>query len=155
MIKKSVLLIALFAIALFSSPELLAKDYENPVIGKDWPDPTAWQADDGTFYTIATMGRGLRTLLKSQNLVDWEDTGIAPFSRETLEEMHKYGRMLWAPDMAKIGNKWMLYYTLYNADVDSSIGVLSSESPTGPWTFEGVVTRSVDTGIKDTIDPNL
>lgn len=128
------------------------RQFTNPVIDKDWPDPTAvYNPDDGHYYTLAT-GIG-RTFMRSVNLCDWEQTEIHPFDNETVQKLRQLGPDIWAPQFAGIGGRNLLYVTARSSAEDSRIVVLSSASVTGPYRFEGVVTDSRVTGIKDTIDP--
>jgi beta-xylosidase len=57
--------------------------------------------------------------------------------------------------VVKIGRKWMLYLTCYNSDRDCGIFAFSSDAPDGPFDFVSKITHSKDTGIKDTIDPEV
>lgn len=124
--------------------------FSNPVIAQDWPDPTIWAAD-GHFYSVAT---GIRQILESDDLVSWEPVG-SPLTRESYLQTAQFGDKIWAPDVVRIGDRWMLYITCIRKAQDSRIVCYSSTTPTGPWTLEGVVTDSFDTGIKDTIDPEV
>ncbi len=151
-------LLAFVAIAAACSHNLVnpdktkeSKTFENPVIAADWPDPTIWE-HNGTFYSVAT---GVRTILTSTDLVHWTDSGKAPLSREAYQKARSFGRNFWAPDVVKIGRKWMLYLTCYNSDRDCGIFAFSSDAPDGPFDFVSKITHSKDTGIKDTIDPEV
>lgn len=125
--------------------------FSNPVIPYNWADPTIWQ-DGDTFYTVAT---GMGTILSSRDLVDWENTRQAPLSPSARAEARKIGSHFWAPDMVKIGDKWMLYLTCYNSAEDSGIVAFESASATGPWEYVSLITHSSSNGIKDTIDPEV
>ena len=54
-----------------------AGTFTNPVIAADWPDPAFWNGGDGWYYSVAT---GLKTIRRSRNLVDWEDSHIDPLT---------------------------------------------------------------------------
>lgn len=124
---------------------------DNPVWKGDWPDPTVWKSDDGYFYSMAT---GARTILRSSNLADWEDTHIAPFDSETWDKLHEYGWHLWAPDVTTVAGQRLAYVTTYNSAEDASILVLR-ETSLGRFQFANVITRGRDTKILDTIDPEV
>lgn len=124
--------------------------FSNPVISPNWADPTVWRSD-GHFYSLATS---LAEVKVSDDLVSWETAGD-PLSEQTREMLAGLGKWLWAPDIIKIGERWMLYITCYNSLEDNRIVCLSSDSPTGPWAFESIVTDSRETGIKDTIDAEV
>ena len=57
--------------------------------------------------------------------------------------------------MIRLNGKWMFYVTLYNSARDSAIAVFSSDNATGPFEDMHVITRSKETNIKDTIDPEV
>lgn len=124
---------------------------QNPVWGPDWPDPTVWMGDDGNYYSVAT---GLRHLIKSSDLAHWEAVHQPLLDRETRHQMHQYGRHFWAPDVTTVAGQRLLYITLYNSKEDSNIGVLKEDRP-GHFVFHGIITRGKETGIDDTIDPEV
>ncbi len=142
----------LTALSLISASCSQYKQFINPVISQDWPDPTAiFNPEDGCYYSIAT---GInRTFLRSSNLCDWENTDIPPFDEETINRLKKLGPDVWAPQFAEIDGRYLLYVTARSSAEDSRIVVLSSPTVTGPYKFENIITDSNITGIKDTIDP--
>jgi len=125
--------------------------FNNPVTSFDWPDPTVWYSD-GHYYSVAT---GVGTILTSTDMVNWKKMNSAPLKRSALEIIRKHGSHFWAPDVVKVGEKWMMYLTCYNSDIDCSIAALSSDYAYGPFEWVGIITSSKDTGIKDTIDPEV
>lgn len=128
------------------------RHFANPVIGQDWPDPTAiYNPDDGYYYTIATGVN--RTFLRSLDLCEWDNTAIHPFDDKTVEALIELGPDVWAPQFAEIDGKYLIYVTARSSAEDSRIVVLSSPTVTGPYKLENVITDSKTTGIKDTIDP--
>lgn len=127
------------------------RKYENPVISRSWADPTVWR-DGDDFYTVST---GVGTILTSKDMVNWTDMKISPLSAEAKSAGRKVGSHFWAPDVIKIGNRWMLYLTCYNAAEDCGIAAFESASPTGPWEYVSLITHSKMNGIKDTIDPEV
>lgn len=129
-----------------------ADTFKNPIWPQNWPDPTAvFNPTDSIFYCLATGWN--TTLLRSKDLVHWEDTGKRPYAHGAIKKMRQLGQSLWAPQFAKIGNKYMLYVTIRSSDKDAKIVALSSDSVTGPFRFCSVVTDGLDTKIIDTIDP--
>ena len=129
-------------------------EYRNPVYKLDCADPTIWRADDGMFYCMHTMGTKPGTLLKSTNLVDWEDSGIKPIDETEFAKCRKWGEHVWAPDVAVVNGRRMAYLTLYFGLHDASIVALKEVSPLR-FEYVGVITRGVETGIDDTIDPEV
>lgn len=125
--------------------------FNNPITSFDWPDPTIW-CNDGIFYTVAT---GVNAIFSSTDMVHWNRMNPAPLSPSAISRLRQYGSNFWAPDVVKVGSKWMMYLTCYNSADDCSIAALSSDLATGPFEWAGIITRSKDTGIQDTIDPEV
>ena len=149
--KTSVSQILILVLLSFLSISTRAQTFHNPVIDKSWPDPTVW-TDGSRYYTICT---GVRTIMASEDLVNWTDLETAPLSDKALASAKAVGKKLWAPDVVKIGDRWMLYLTCYESAEYCGISVFESESATGPWEFIGKLTHSIENGIKDSIDPEV
>ena len=128
-----------------------AQQVENPVWPRNWPDPTIWQADDGLCYCIATNPR--RSLV-SNDLFSWSMSDISPIDAESWKTMSSIAHNYWAPDVTKVGGKRLMYITLYNSAEDSNIAVLQESSPC-QFQYKGIITRGRETGIEDTIDPEV
>ncbi len=124
---------------------------ENPVWAKDFPAPTTWRADDGTWRATSTA----LTILKSSDFRHWESTGRRVFTHDDEKRIRKEWKEIWAPDAFRLGDEYLLYVSLVNCDTNSAIAVYSSKSPEGPFTDGRIITKSVDTGIRDTIDPEV
>ncbi len=129
-----------------------SQQYSNPVMRYDWPDPTVWMVDN-CFYSLAT-GVGVY-LRKSTDLVNWDGTPYRAQTQADISVAQSIGTHFWAPDMVRLGDHWNLYVSLYNSAWDSGIGLFRSESPTGPFSWVGLITHSKQTAIKDTIDPDV
>lgn len=129
----------------------LPHTFSNPVIAEDCPDPTIWE-EDGTFYLMCT---GARTIRSSKDMVSWEVISEKALDDESWKAAKGLGKHFWAPDVAKVSGRWMLYLTCYNSAQDSRISAFSSDSPAGPFSLVGVITDSKETGIRDTIDPEV
>ncbi len=123
----------------------------NPVWPRDWPDPTVWQAEDGMYYSLATGGG---RLLRSEDLRHWHMTDVFPIDRQSWEQIRSVAHHFWAPDVAVVGGKRLLYTTLYNSAEDSNIAVLKETEP-GHFSYVRCITRGAETGIEDTIDPEV
>lgn len=148
--KKILLLLPVFSAFLSGCSQY--KQFTNPVINQNWPDPTAiLNPEDGCYYSIATGVN--RTFIRSSNLCEWENTDIHPFEEETVERLKQLGPNVWAPQFAKIDGRYLIYVTARSSAEDSRIVALSSPTVTGPYKFENIITDSKVTGIKDTIDP--
>lgn len=126
--------------------------YTNPVFASNRPDPSVVRDDDGYFYvfTTETAGRYI-PIMRSQNLVEWEDVGNVFGVRPTWGTP---GANLWAPDVVRIGDQYVLYYSLSTwGDPNPGIGVATADHPSGPWTDHGELFRSLDIGVNNSIDP--
>ncbi len=124
--------------------------FTNPVIARDWPDPTIWESN-GVYYSAAT---GLNTLLTSPDMVNWTDTGHSPVSGEARRELLAISPNIWAPCVTKIDDRWVLYISLFIDDDHCRIAVMDSSVPEGPFEWRGVLLDGVpDFGVANAIDP--
>ena len=128
-----------------------ANKINNPVFPKDFPDPTTWQAPDGTWRAISTSHK----ILKSKDFFTWENTGERAISHEELAPFRKRFDNVWAPDVFKNGDEYLMYISLIQTAPDSAIAVFSSKSADGPFTGGKIITDSKITKINDTIDPEV
>lgn len=134
-----------------TSPEEDGRDVTNPVWQRDWPDPTIWRGDDGRYHCLATNPR--RSIV-SDDLFHWEMSSVSPIDVGSWGTMQAVAERFWAPDVATVAGKRNLYLTLYNSAEDSKIGVLQEFAP-GQFSYVGIITSSTETGIHDTIDPEV
>ncbi|HTE23941.1 glycoside hydrolase family 43 protein [Flavitalea sp.] len=114
----------------------------NPVLNKDFADPTVIKAADGFYYAYATnTGNkdGSMTniqVAKSKNLVQWELLGDALPQRPTWAN-----KDFWAPHVSYDGNlkKYFLYYSgeSINDSMGKCLGVAVSSLPAGPFVDKG------------------
>lgn len=79
--------------------------YKNPVFNGSAPDPSVVQSKDGTYYVYATGG----VLLKSNDLVKWDNVAS---NWKLSGAPNEAGGKKWAPDVTKIGEKYVLTYTI-------------------------------------------
>lgn len=159
----SLMLLALLSCGILRAEE--TKFFSNPVFAHDWADPDVWQGDDGNFYTFSTAGAkysgGQAKFLWSEDMVRWDTIPDYVWTLETLSQIKKYGDNIWAPQVVKIKNQWLMYVSCYTSESKSAIVVLKLNSDTfptkeglhGPWTFHSVLTQSSVSKINDTIDP--
>jgi hypothetical protein len=104
--------------------------YVNPVRATDCPDPGVLRVDNA--YYMACTG-GPFTIYKSRDLVRWFDSGgsILPSGKAPWSAN---GGRNWAPELHKVGSKFVAYFTAVNAADKLAIGVATADSPTGPYT---------------------
>lgn len=124
--------------------------YQNPIsadFADTFADPVVVRGDDGRWYAFATSdplregeGRAHRIpVARSADLVDWTYVGDA-FAPDQLPPYAAAGAGLWAPDVRRIGGRWVMYVTVTDTTVsddtfDTAIGAATAPSPAGPWTF--------------------
>lgn len=124
---------------------------ENPVWKKSFPDPTIWKAPDGSYRATSTA----LTILKSDDFLKWKATGKRVFTRDDERRIRREWKNIWAPDAYKLGDEYLMYVSLITCATNSAIAVYSSKDPEGPFSGGHIITRSRDTGIHDTIDPEV
>ncbi|GID25234.1 family 43 glycosylhydrolase [Paractinoplanes brasiliensis] len=106
-------------------------------------DPVIVRGDDGFYYGFGTtdpLREGEKVahripIARSADLRNWKYVGDA-FG--DLPPYAAANASLWAPDVRKIGNRWVLYATVTEtttAEGASAIGVATAPKPTGPWTW--------------------
>jgi beta-xylosidase len=108
--------------------------FRNPVIDSDCPDPAVLSVDEAEgrrYYAVCTGGRfAIRT---SRDLVSWEDTGafILPSGKPAWAAN---GNRNWAPELHRVGDKYVAYFTSVDEQDRLCIGAAVSDTPTGPYT---------------------
>ena len=128
--------------------------YTNPVVNQDLPDPTVLRDSDGTFFLMATESAVRNVpILKSTDLVHWEQIGTA-FTDATRPTFEPEGR-IWAPDLSKIGDRYVIHYSMskWGGEWTCGIGVAVADRPEGPYQDLGLLFRSNEIGVQNSIDP--
>ena len=128
------------------------KQYSNPIIYNNLPDPSVIKSKDGFFYLYATEDIRNVPIYKSLDLVNWEFVGTA-FTEETRPHFMEKG-MIWAPDINYINRKYVLFYSLSKANefVSNGIGVAVSEKAEGPFKDVGKLFTSREIEVSNSID---
>jgi len=141
------------------TPPPTAATYQNPVQGRDFPDPAVIRASDGLYYAYATQtdedGRWINIqVARSRDLVGWEHLGEAlPVKPAWASRTQDF----WAPHVAEHDGRFYLYYSARpNAALtDSSRGlclaVATGVRPEGPFTDMGRPLQCGETFVN--IDP--
>lgn len=127
--------------------------YRNPVINYSLPDPTVIQGTDGYFYLYATENIRNLPIHRSADLVHWELLGTA-FTDQSRPTFEPKGN-LWAPDINKIGNQYVMYYSMstWGGEWTCGIGIATADRPEGPFKDVGKLFRSNEINIQNCIDP--
>lgn len=151
--KRLLLMEAFIAISISLMAGEPSKTYKNPVVNYSLPDPTVIEAEDGYFYLYATEDIRNLPIHRSKDLVNWESVGTA-FTTETRPTFEPKGN-LWAPDINKIGDKYVLYYSMsrWGGEWTCGIGVATADCPAGPFKDHGMMFRSNEIGVQNSIDP--
>ncbi|MBQ8836092.1 MAG: family 43 glycosylhydrolase [Clostridia bacterium] len=95
------------------------------IIGKAQPDPFIFE-DNGKFYIYVTANDGVEAYSADDVFGEWKHEGVI-----CSVDGWKY---YWAPCMAKIGDKYYLYFSCQTKDCFQYLHVAESESPLGPFT---------------------
>lgn len=143
------------------------KTYDNPVYEPVFADPCVVR-HEGVYYAYATEDYGKWSptddelddesnvkcvpILKSDNLTKWYYAGSA-FRGVTKPAWGTFGANVWAPDVVKIGDKFIMYYALSTwGDPDPGIGIATADHPLGPWSDRGKLFTSSEIGVNNSID---
>lgn len=135
-------------------------EHNNPVASLGFADPTVVRDDDGTWWAYATNNGGYAVpMLRSDNLLDWRLAGSA-LERKPGWHPGTFQAQLWAPHVARIGDTYLLYYSLAiwgqeTGEFAPGIGVATSSTPRGPFTDAGKLFLSDEIGVRNSIDPYL
>ncbi len=126
--------------------------FTNPVIHQSAPDPTIIRADDGNFYLYATEDTRNTPIFRSSDLVNWKLIGTA-FTDATRPSWNPRAG-IWAPDINKIGDKYVLYYckSEWMGLASAGIGAAVADRPEGPFTDRGCFINHDNTGVWSCID---
>ena len=91
--------------------------------------------------------------MRSQDLVNWTLCGTV-FTDLTHPDFVEGGRV-WAPDVNRIGDRYVMYYavSVWGGEWTCGIGVAEAETPEGPWTNRGKLFLSSEIGVQNSIDP--
>lgn len=112
-------------------------------------DPHIVKGDDGTLYMYATN----RVALKSIDGCNWEVFSTNIIDRPTWGDEYAKGPQVWAPDVMKIGDNWIYYYSLSAWGAPVGIGYATAPTPEGPFEDQGKLFLGSELGIKNCIDP--
>lgn len=107
-------------------------EFKNPVLRADFPDPYVLK-DGDTYYAFATNGSGKNIqAARSTDLVKWE---VLTDAMPALPSWARLGgSLVWAPEVIKIGDKYVMYYTARDKESDKQcIGVATSDKPEGKY----------------------
>src|SRR4051812_34062782 len=91
------------------------KQYVNPVINADFPDPSVMKSSDGNYYAYATQTTGARLqVARSSNLVTWTQL---PDAMQVKPTWASESQNFWAPDVEERDGHFVMYFS---AQIDAS-----------------------------------
>ena len=122
-------------------------------------DPSTIVRSGNEFWMFST-GIGIKSS-RSTNLMDWQPgQSVMPdmptWVREVVPDQRGH---YWAPDIIRVGERWLLYYSVSSFGKNVSALALASnptldpKHPTFKWTDEGIILRSYRTNDFNAIDP--
>lgn len=136
---------------------ITASSFANPVNDTDVPDPDVIRGEDGIYYLYSTAEH----VYSSSDLIHWTYKGQTNFLNGNRGNIANDGEggVYWAPCIAKIGNKYAIYYAVskVGGTNDAYIGMGMGDSPTGPFDITGtekIITKQ-NSGVTNCIDPNV
>mgnify|MGYP001384123641 CR=1 FL=1 len=106
--------------------------FQNPVLKENFADPFILQ-EGSTFYVYATNSASKNiSLARSTDLVTWEVLGDA---MPALPKWAKLtGGLVWAPEVIKIGETYVMYYTARDKQSNKQcVGAATSSQPEGKF----------------------
>lgn len=109
--------------------------YANPVVDVDCPDPGVVR-DGDTYVMVCTSGGAASAfpIRTSTDLVHWTARGaVFPAGRRPAWARGDF----WAPEIHRVGDRWVAYYTARGDDGSLAIGAATAASVLGPYTDLG------------------
>ena len=125
--------------------------FENPVLGTDFPDPSVL-AVAKTFYLYGTQGNGSNIQLQtSKDLVTWT---AQPDPLPTLGRWAGVGKT-WAPEVLSVNGQYVMFYTAADtASGKQCIGRAVATNPAGPFNDNATTPLVCQPGKGGSIDPS-
>lgn len=134
--------------------ELRSVSYTNPVCAKDLPDPTVLRAERNKFFVVSTQSSSYHNevpVMFSPDMVNW--THYKPAFTDYPGFVAGAG--VWAPDISRIGDKYIMHYSMSTwGGIDTcGIGIATSDNAYGPYIDRGKFFISSEIGVRNSIDP--
>lgn len=115
-------------------------------------DPSIVKGDDGYLYIVSTLGK----MFRSEDGCQWTLVKEKLIGRPTWGDEYckpGAGPQIWAPDLVKIGDQWIFYYSLSAWGEPVGIGYAVSDTIDGKYTDKGKLFTCDEVGINNCIDP--
>ena len=125
-----------FCTALLFASAAAAEPLFVPVYETDFPDPFVIE-HQGEFIAYSTNSRGINLpIAVSRDLTEWAPATVGGRPIDGMPALAPWveeGRT-WAPEVMKVGDRWLLYYTARHGKRKTQcIGVASAANPRGPF----------------------
>ena len=119
--------------------KVVAKHYSNPVLNRDFADPTVIRTANGKYYAYATQGNGQNIQIASSNdLFHWKPAGDALPQKPVWADKTS---SFWAPHVLYDAGlkKYVLFFSSATNDtaIGKCIGVAFADLPIGPFIDKG------------------
>lgn len=143
-----------------AAPAALAEPSFVPVYRDNFPDPHVVPYD-GQFVAYATNAGVNMPMLTSRDLITWSrvtDPANPKKMRDGLPKLGAWAKegFTWAPEVAQVGNRWLLYYTASSRKLNSQcVGVAVADNPLGPFVDTQPAPIVCQTDLGGTIDADL
>ena len=105
-------------------------------------DPCVVRGDDSYLYCFATSGRALR----SEDGCEWHSYMENVIPRPSWGDSFAERPIIWAPDVIKVQDKWIYYYSLSAWGGPCGIGYATADAVGGPYTDQGCLFTSAEVG---------
>jgi beta-xylosidase len=126
----------LFSLLVFSGIKMAAQStensFQNPLISTNFPDPFILKEGE-TYYAYSTNSNSRNVpSATSTDLVNWD------MGRDVMPSLASWVdlniRNIWAPEIIKVGEEYLLFYTARDKTSDKQcLGLAISDSPTGQF----------------------
>lgn len=128
-------------------------EFQNPVLKADFPDPFVLK-DGDTYFAYATNGSGKNIQeASSTDLVHWKVLADAMPALPTWAQLG--GSYVWAPEVIKIGDKYVMYYTARDKTSNKQcVGVATSDKADGKFRDANTAPFVCQASEGGTIDPS-
>lgn len=117
-----------------SSTEIGAGEYQNPILGGDYPDPSVVRVGKDYYMTHSSFEY-------YPGLLVWHSTDLVHWTRVS-HALTKYVGSVWAPDLIYYKDMYYIYFPAGGTN-----WVVTAKSPEGPWS------DPVDLKLHGFIDP--
>jgi beta-xylosidase len=133
-----------------------------PVFSQDFADPHVVE-HKGEFLAYATNppgGVANVQMASSRDLVNWQSVRDSANPKKPHDAMPELGAWAkegwtWAPEVIRIGERWLLYYTAKDRKSDlQCLGVASASDPRGPFRDSSAEPLVCQRALGGTIDAN-